>query len=42
MPKSAPVYLDILASFEKTLWHIREIAINILTWGDEDREEKPK
>ncbi len=42
MPKAAPIYLDILASFEKTLWHIREIAVNILTWGDEDREEKSK
>ena len=42
MPKSALIYLDILASFEKTLWHIREIAVNILAWGGEDREEKSK
>lgn len=42
MPKAAPIYLDILASFEKTLWHIREIAMNILTWDGEDREKKSK
>ncbi len=31
MPKSAPVYLDILGSFKEIIWHTREITRNILT-----------
>lgn len=36
MPKSAPVYLDILDSFRNVIWHIREITRNILTGSGED------
>lgn len=31
VPKSAPVYLDILGSFKDIVWHVREVTRNILT-----------
>ncbi|MFQ5714398.1 MAG: hypothetical protein ACE5GU_10235 [Candidatus Scalinduaceae bacterium] len=39
MPKSAPIYLDILDSFKSVIWHIREITRNILTRCSESGEE---
>ncbi len=39
MPKSAPIYLDILDSFKSVVWHIREITRNILKGCSESDEE---
>ncbi len=42
VPKSAPIYLDILDSFRNILWHIREITRDIIAGGGEGSEEKSK
>ena len=42
VPKSAPIYLDILDSFRNILWHIREITRDILAGSGKGSEEKSK